>query len=105
MTKLEDKIHAAFRRSAEIEDARIGPGNPSAFIQWKGTDVCMDTYCKCGHSSHVDGEFVYMWRCPKCGTTYVVGCHVHLHEMTKEEADAVDATKDGRIAIGNGPPK
>lgn len=27
---------------------------PTGFIQWKGTDVCMDVYCKCGYHSHID---------------------------------------------------
>ena len=29
------------------------------FIQWKGTDVCMDFHCKCGAHLHIDGMFVY----------------------------------------------
>ena len=34
--------------------------NPMTFIQWKGTDLCMDFYCpECGDHSHFDGEFAY----------------------------------------------
>ncbi len=29
------------------------------FIQWKGTDICMDVYCKCGNQSHIDGYCAY----------------------------------------------
>lgn len=41
-----------------------------AFIQWKGTDVCMDIFCSCGTSSHLDGFFAYYVQCPKCGQIY-----------------------------------
>lgn len=41
-----------------------------AFIQWKGTDVCMDFRCECGVSGHFDGHFAYVVRCPQCGTLW-----------------------------------
>lgn len=37
-----------------------------AFIQWKGTDVCMDFHCDCGAWHHIDAFFVYAVRCT-CG--------------------------------------
>lgn len=43
---------------------------PSAFLQWKGTDVCMDFYCKCGAHCHFDGAFAYCVKCPHCKTVY-----------------------------------
>lgn len=39
----------------------------NAFIQWKGTDVCMDFCCDCGATGHCDGYFHYVVECPKCG--------------------------------------
>lgn len=39
---------------------------PHAFIQWKGTDVCMDFHCECGACCHFDGDFAYTVRCPHC---------------------------------------
>lgn len=36
------------------------------FIQWKGTDVCMDFYCDCGHHNHYDGYFAYYVECEGC---------------------------------------
>lgn len=59
------------------------PDRPHAFVQWKGTDVCMDVYCECGEQGHVDSEFAYAVRCPKCGTTYEVGCHVALRKVER----------------------
>lgn len=59
------------------------------WIQWKGTDVCMDTHCKCGHHGHIDAEFFYFYICPKCKTRYRVGQTVQFNEMTSEEVAEV----------------
>lgn len=48
----------------------------SMFIQWKGTDVCMDFSCPCGHFGHFDGGFAYAVRCPACGAVYEMGTQV-----------------------------
>lgn len=59
---------------------------PHAFIQWKGTQVCMDVYCtNCGYQDHIDGDFVYYVRCLECNITYKVGDHVQLTPLTPEE--------------------
>ena len=44
--------------------------NPNAFIQWKGTDVCMDFSCECGANCHFDGYFAYTVKCPHCSTVW-----------------------------------
>ena len=41
-----------------------------AFIQWKGTDVCMDFVCECGEQYHFDGLFAYALHCPKCNAIF-----------------------------------
>lgn len=46
---------------------RDEPEGPHAFIQWKGTDVCMDFYCECGEENHFDGYFAYVVKCAGCG--------------------------------------
>ena len=43
---------------------------PYAFIQWKGTDVCMDFHCECGAHLHFDGYFAYHVECPYCQALY-----------------------------------
>lgn len=43
---------------------------PYAFIQWKGTDVCMDFQCDCGENCHFDGDFAYTVQCPRCLTVW-----------------------------------
>ena len=50
----------------------------NAYIQWKGTDVCMDVLCKCGKRFHIDGMFAYFVKCPHCQSVYKVGESVSL---------------------------
>jgi hypothetical protein len=49
---------------------------PYAFIQWKGTDVCMDFYCDCGADHHIDGHFVYAVKCHACGAVWEMPSHI-----------------------------
>lgn len=64
---------------------------PNAWIQWKGTEVCMDVYCSCGEQFHVDAEFAYYVKCPHCGQHYECDGHVTLHPIPAEE---IEATRD-----------
>lgn len=59
---------------------------PHGWIQWKGTEVCIDLYCPCGHHGHVDAEFFYTYRC-KCGVVYAVGSAVKLIKLTPEQVN------------------
>lgn len=62
------------------------PETPSrGWIQWKGTDVCMDLHCKCGLFSHIDTEFFYAFECPNCHTKYAVGQNIKLIELDTED--------------------
>lgn len=51
---------------------------PYGWVQWKGTDVCMDIHCECGAMSHVDGEFGYVVTCSECGKVYEPQGYVRL---------------------------
>ena len=66
----------------EIEDKR--DGEPHGWLQWKGTDMCMDLHCECGTQSHVDGEFGYTVRCPACNTIYSCNGHIELIKLEQE---------------------
>ncbi len=70
-------------------DVIYGDNEPHGWIQWKGTDVCMDVHCQCGVSTHVDAEFAYFIQCGKCGAKYAVGQNVKLTPLTAEEAVGV----------------
>jgi hypothetical protein len=62
--------------------ATDGYGSPlTAFIQWKGTDVCMDCLCVCGNGFHIHGEFAYSVKCPNCGKVLEVSAVVKLREV------------------------
>lgn len=62
-------------------------GKPHAWIQWKGTDVCMDVYCECGHQGHVDDDFAYNVECPACHRVYMTNGHIELVELTAAEVE------------------
>lgn len=57
------------------------------FIQWKGTDVCMDFWCKCGGGGHFDGYFAYTIKCPDCGAVYQLKSSVEMTELTPDDSD------------------
>jgi hypothetical protein len=62
---------------------------PHGWIQWKGTDVCMDIHCSCGEFSHIDASFAYHVKCPYCGKVYMVNGHVELIELQEEPFNCV----------------
>lgn len=61
---------------------------PHGWIQWKGTDVCIDLHCECGTHGHYDGDFMYAVQCEDCGRKYAVGSNVKLIELTDPELQA-----------------
>jgi hypothetical protein len=64
------------------------PGTDAeTFIQWKGTEVCMDLHCPCGTHSHIDADFAYRVRCAGCGDVYELGTQVKAVRRSPEEAD------------------
>ena len=64
---------------------------PSAELQWKGTDVCMDLYCVCGEPTHLDCEFVYFFKCSKCGRIYEMDPTIKMIEVPKEWYPHIEA--------------
>lgn len=56
-------------------------GKPHGWVQWKGTEVCMDVHCKCGAHIHIDADFAYHVKCPHCGTVYMCNGHIELIEI------------------------
>ena len=56
------------------------------WIQWKGTDVCIDIHCGvCGEHTHFDGDFMYQIRCPHCKTVYHANPNIELIEINQTE--------------------
>lgn len=63
------------------------PGDAHGWIQWKGTDVCIDLHCSCGYHGHFDGDFFYYYECPACHVKYALGCNVKLIPLNQEQAE------------------
>ena len=64
---------------------------PHGWIQWKGTGVCLDFYCKCGAHGHLDAEFCYFVKCGKCGQVYEMSGHVEAHPIDAVPRGSCDA--------------
>lgn len=62
--------------------------DPHGWIQFKGTNLCMDVHCKCGHLTHIDGDFIYFLKCVKCGQIYELNGHIELIPRNVDELDS-----------------
>jgi hypothetical protein len=59
------------------------------YLQWKGTDVCLDFHCyRCNTFGHVDGFFASFLQCPTCGQGYAMPSVVTLKPVTLTTAQA-----------------
>lgn len=68
----------------QFKEPAAALGVARGWIQWQGTDVCMDVHCQCGHHGHVHGDFVFYIKCPKCGQSYELGGNVKLYPIAFE---------------------
>jgi hypothetical protein len=62
---------------------------PGGRIQWKGTSVCIDVTCGCGHDAHLDAEFAYYWKCSQCGRVWALDPHVALIPVGGEPEECI----------------
>lgn len=62
------------------EDILVEPRSAEVFIQWKGTEVCLDFWCACGFDGHLDAMFAYQLRCTGCGRVWDMPQTVTLAE-------------------------
>lgn len=81
---------------------------PEVFLQWKGTDACMDFHCECGAHCHFDGDFAYCVKCPHCGTVWEMPCLLyprkaaeHTHPGHVENARLLEPDEDHCDEEGN----
>lgn len=64
------------------------PTGPHGWIQWKGTQPCIDLHCSCGYHGHMDADFFfYYYKCPKCKQGYALGQHIVLIPLTNEHIE------------------
>jgi hypothetical protein len=67
------------------------PKAVGGWIQWKGTDVCMDVHCECGEISHIDGMFCYAVKCPACGAVYALVADIDFIKLEIEPENCLTA--------------
>lgn len=72
--------------SDEFPFTRPEGSEADVFIQWKGTEVCMDFRCPCGADGHIDAGFAYFVKCPQCSVVWEMGTQV----IVKRAADQSD---------------
>lgn len=90
-TTCSDKDLPCLRDAPSVWDLNA-PHPGRAFIQWKGTDVCMDLHCpKCEHHNHYDGMFCYFVQCAKCRTVFEMNCFVAFRPMLAKDANNYSA--------------
>jgi len=61
------------------------------FIQWKGTDLCMDFHCECGEHNHYDGFFAYHVKCNGCGQVYKMDTTVKMEKTNEKDTNALES--------------
>ena len=84
MAKLTNEKMSVYDRIYS-QDQQLDNDVTRGWIQWKGTDVCMDVHCKCGYHGHFDGDFFYAYECPKCKTKFAVGQNIKFIELKDED--------------------
>ena len=73
--------------------------DPWAYVQWKGTDVCIDFHCLCDKEDepagvgHFDGYGAYFLKCMRCHRVYKVPTELKL-ELASEDDHYVEVWPD-----------
>lgn len=44
----------------------------TVYVQYKGTDICLDFTCSCGAGGHFDGYHAYSVTCGSCGQVWLL---------------------------------
>lgn len=86
-------------RWKRMEATKPAEGEPHAWIQWKGTNVCMDVHCSCGAHGHIDADFAYKYRCFACNKLFDVAGYVRLIEVPEAEYTQID--RDGLCVVSD----
>ena len=65
--------------------------DPWVFLQWKGTDACLDFHCLCGNENessgvgHFDGYGAYYLKCMRCLRVYELPTDLKLELASEDE--------------------
>jgi len=74
-------------------------GKPRGRIQWKGTQVCIDITCGCGHHMHFDEEFLYSIQCRECKRYWALNQTVELIEVEEKPDGGLYTLDEGGSSI------
>lgn len=89
LERLKERLNGSHRPenyyNGEHPFTRPKGSDASMFIQWKGTEVCMDLACRCGELLHGDGYFAHFVKCPHCSTVYQLGTQVVIRQLPNDE--------------------
>ncbi len=69
----------------------------SGFIQWKGTEVCMDFHCKCGEYNHYDGYFAYFIKCRGCNAVYKCSNEIEMEKVHDDDCHPLESIIFGNV--------
>ncbi len=69
------------------------------FIQWKGTNLCMDFYCPCGAHGHVDEQFAYYVECEACGDVFELGTQVIVKRADPAVKNGMDSVVTAHVEV------
>jgi len=60
------------------------------FIQWKGTNLCMDFHCpECETDNHYDGDFMHFIRCSGCFAVFELSTGIDVRKLPPGAMTAV----------------
>ncbi len=66
---------------ARSEKADGLDGRPNTYVQWQGSDLCLDFNCPCGNWGHLDVGFLFALRCASCGRSWRIAPALLVSEL------------------------
>lgn len=85
---VKDRVMKTVKNFKEANDLFCSESRKT-FIQWKGTDLCMDFYCECGEHNHYDGYFAYTIICSSCNQVYALEPSVNIIKLSENDNSAL----------------
>lgn len=96
------KLHQLYEFGRQVDPR---PEATYASIQHKGSDLCMDVHCKCGHHGHIDDHFCHYYQCVKCQKVYMVGAVLKLVPLRDDLVHYVLQELDGLVKRDDSNPR
>lgn len=91
---MHDKVDQLNEHSHQVD---VHPDKGYASIQHKGSDLCMDVHCECGHHGHIDEAFCLYYQCQACQRVFIVGAVLMLASVPEDLVLYVLGELDGLV--------